>query len=300
MQDICSLGREARIVLMNGGLGNQMCQYFFLRWLEIKTGKECLASDYEFCIDNPAHNGYELERLFHIKVNRLSEKIPPDIWQNMMKKYLHDKIGICQQLLDMGYPVTMLTEYDDFVFNGNLIYMNGYMPLLELARGFLYFNGYWIHDKYFQDIKDYLLKEICFPPLVGDKNLKMSVLMKSTNSVCVHIRRGDFITANITLPNEIYKKAVGLLEQRESSMVYFVFSDDIPWCKENRHALGLSGKEVIFVEGNKGEHAYMDMQLMTMCKHRIVSNSSFSYLAAVLREDRDGMIVNLFPSRTIS
>lgn len=300
MWDVCSLGRDAKIVLMNGGLGNQMCQYFFLRWLEIKTGKPCFVSDYEFCIDKPAHNGYELERLFQIKLNRLSEKIPTDIWQTMMKKYQYDKIGICQQLLDMGYPVTMLTEYDDFKFNGNLIYMNSYMPLLQLAKGFLYFNGYWIHDMYFHDIEDYLLKEIRFPALVGDENIDLSELMKSTNSVCVHIRRGDFITAHATLPNEIYRKAVELLDKKESSILYFVFSDDIPWCKENRRDLGLSGKDVIFVEGNKGEQAYIDMQLMTMCRHRIVSNSSFSYLAAILRENREGLIVNLFPNRPVS
>lgn len=300
MQDICSLGREQKIVLMNGGLGNQLCQYFFLRWLEIKTGKSCLASDYEFCIDNPAHNGYELERIFNIRINRLSQVIPPGIWRDMMWKMTNRQVGICQQLADMGYPVTIVAESNDFSFDGNIIYMDSYAPFMAVARGFLYFHGYWIHNKYFQDIQDVLLKELKFPHIVGEGNEKYAALINSVNSVCVHIRRGDFVTLNRSLPVSIYPWAVRKVETLTAGITYFIFSDDITWCKENLTDLGLEGREVVFVEGNKGKNAYVDMQLMAMCRHRIVSNSSFSYLAALLREDRDGLIINLRPDREIS
>ena len=58
-QDPYYLGDDFKIVLMNGGLGNQICQYIFLRWLEINTGKKCLADDSAFCLAKPEHNGYE-------------------------------------------------------------------------------------------------------------------------------------------------------------------------------------------------------------------------------------------------
>ena len=71
----------------------------------------------------------------------------------------------------------------------------------------------------------------------------------------------------------------------------FVFSDDIGWCKENSKALGMHQfKDVCFVEGNGNGKNYIDMQLMSYCKGMILSNSSFSYLAALLNEHEDAIL----------
>ncbi len=84
-------------------------------------------------------------------------------------------------------------------------------------------------------------------------------------------------------------------EQKVEKAVYFVFSDELDWCKANRAALGLSEvwERVVFVEGNSSITNFMDMQLMSMCKTNIlVGASSFSYLAALLNANNNAMVIN--------
>lgn len=300
MTDLCGIGRKQRLVLLNGGLGNQIGQYVFLRWLEIQTGERCVASDEYFYKEEVAHNGYELERVFHVDLRLLSNEIPPQQWNDMIWRYNRKNMGMPQQLRDMGYPVTVIAETNDFQFNGNVIFMNTYDPMLRLANGFLYFYGYWVHNLWFKDIQETMLRELAFPSIPDEKNEKYAEEIHGCKSVCVHVRRGDFVDLKWALPPEVYPQAINAIEQKDTGLTYFVFSDDIAWCRENLQALGLADKDIVYVEGNRGENAYIDMQLMAMCKHRIVSNSSFSYWAALLREERDGLIVSLGTNRQFS
>lgn len=65
--------------------------------------------------------------------------------------------------------------------------------------------------------------------------------------------------------------------------VFFIFSDDIEWCKNNRSELGFDlPRKVVYVEGNSGAQSYRDLQLMSFCKGMILSKSAFCYLALLL------------------
>ena len=71
----------------------------------------------------------------------------------------------------------------------------------------------------------------------------------------------------------------------------FVFSDDMEYCKNHVHEMGIEiPKETIFIEGNDGENAFRDLQLMSQCKYMINGNSSFCYLAALLNTNLQGII----------
>ena len=98
-------------------------------------------------------------------------------------------------------------------------------------------------------------------------------------------RRGDFVKIHWDAPAETYKAGVELAEKEVEDAHYFVFSDDLKWCRENAIELGLDAirDRVIFVEGNGGKTRFRDMQLMTLCKGNILAfGSSFSYLAVLL------------------
>ena len=288
---INSLDRNQKFIIFWGGLGNQLSQYVFLRWLEKKTGQSYLIDDSFMCRPQVQHNGYELERIFGLDLPLMSRRIAAEDWSVMMERYLAGKT-IPQQLLELGYPVTMVAESTDYAFSGNIVRVPvAYNDLLADTQGMIYYHGYWPDHQYFEEIKEDILKELQFPVLTDEKNRKYAEMIKNTNSVCIHIRRGDFLNLNWELDPAEYRKAEQYFESKDSNLVYYIFSDDIPWCKAHLQELGLDTRQTVFVEGNAGKFSYIDMQLMSYCKHFFIHRSSFSDWASMLSENRGGVII---------
>ena len=114
----------------------------------------------------------------------------------------------------------------------------------------------------------------------------------NSDSVSIHVRRGDFVTLGWAFPLEQYRRFVDeFIGLRSDQGSLFVFSDDIAWCRENREALGFNRfRHTYFVEGNMGGQNYRDLQLMSQCKSMIMSSSSFCYLAALLNTNRQFLL----------
>jgi hypothetical protein len=75
-----------------------------------------------------------------------------------------------------------------------------------------------------------------------------------------------------------YEKAFRLAEARLDQPEYFVFSDDLPWARENLPA----PRPATFVDANTQKAAHEDLRLMAACRHHILANSSFSWWGAWL------------------
>jgi hypothetical protein len=109
--------------------------------------------------------------------------------------------------------------------------------------------------------------------------------MREPNSVCLHIRRGDYLTGiNYELFGKVcneqyYQKAIDYIEGKLSDICYYVFSNDMEWAKKI-----LLGKNAVFVDWNRGEESWKDMYLMSKCSNLIIPNSTFSWWAAWLCE----------------
>ena len=141
------------------------------------------------------------------------------------------------------------------------------------------FSGYWQYLGYYTGILDILRKELRVrEEFYTEKYLKLHKQITEKPSVSIHVRRGDYIGLNKPLfqimPLTYYFKA---LEHLEGDL--FIFSDDIPWCKENFKQAYFSRK-VTFV----GMIDYLDYELMKSCKHNIISGSSFSWWPAILND----------------
>lgn len=139
------------------------------------------------------------------------------------------------------------------------------------------FDGYWHNQAFYvQDLKFKKLN-------LNMKNAKVFDLITKTNSVSIHVRRGDYLAPNnleifggiCTL--EYYKKAIKEIEKRLSNPKFFIFSNDIEWCEENFKDL-----QPTYVSWNIGNDSIYDMYLMSCCKANIIANSSFSYWGARL------------------
>ena len=284
-----------KIVVMNGGLGNQLYQYAFIRLLETATNEKCIIDDSAFWRFDQ-HNGYELEKIFGLKLNLLSSYFTEDVWAEMLR-ICEQGVSIPQQLLNNGINLTMMAEFRDHVpFNGNIVYMPPNASNVEVlqtyvsTKGNFYYHGYWVKQEIVNRVKAVLMNELVFPDLdsvpgIPVINKEYFSKIKESDSVALHIRRGDFLQCGRALSEEKYAKSVAWMEERHAGCTYFVFSDDIAWCEEHKEELGLTTVqgEVVYIQGNTGNgYNYVDMQLMSNCKHMIISNSSFGCWACYL------------------
>ena len=130
-------------------------------------------------------------------------------------------------------------------------------------------------------------KTLVFRPFTDDKNIEMLKIIEATNSVSIHARRSDYLPYN----NDCYKygyfkRAVKYIRRHVSDPVFVVFSEECEWCKKNRGSIGLSEKDTVyFVDWNTGADSYRDLQLMSCCKHNIITKSSFGYWAVLLNKN---------------
>lgn len=85
---------------------------------------------------------------------------------------------------------------------------------------------------------------------------------------------------------EYFKKAMDYINNNISAPVFYIFSDDLAWCREN-----FLGEQFRFVDCNCGENSWRDMYMMTLCRHHINSNSTFSWWGAWLSNFNDSITV---------
>lgn len=128
-----------------------------------------------------------------------------------------------------------------------------------------------------------------FPPFTYDKNIRLSKFLQSHDTVAIHARRGDMLTRNGRYYKTGYfRRAVGFIKKKIKQPVFVFFSDpgSIDFCKNNLNIFGLNKHdEILFVDWNSGLESYRDMQLMSLCKHNIITNSSFGWWGAFLNEN---------------
>ena len=276
-----------KIVFMNGGLGNQMFQYVFLRWLESVTNEECLIDDSPFFGTNVPHNGYELEQIFGIRHKRLSECFEPDVWEYFVRQR-KGVAGIAQQLKDSGLEFAFIYDVRSYHYDGAVI-KGEQGKNFPVPEGNAYYHGYWLGNLFFRSIERQLRQELTFPVITDVRNRDVQSYIRRSNAVAIHIRRGDMAANGDCSGPEYFQWAIRKMETDLSYARYFLFSDDFSWCRAHWKELGFQdiASRTICVEGNTGENAWVDMQLMAGCRHFIYDRSSFSLMASYLSASPD-------------
>jgi hypothetical protein len=237
------------VVWCCGGLGNQMFQYAFYRSLQV-MGANVKFDISEFKHYAP-HNGYEIDKIFSIN---------PDYATDL------DKSGLESIVQSDG----------------------GYNEKYIRCSGAYFLEGYWQSEKYFLNCIDNIRHDFTFPALDGSNNL-IAQQMQDTNSVSIHIRRGDYVDNPLhggICTIDYYFQAIAIIESVIIEPMFYVFSNDIDWCKDN-----LKLKNAAYIVGNNGNNSYKDMQLMSLCKHNIIANSSFSWWGAWLNVNSSKIVI---------
>lgn len=145
-----------------------------------------------------------------------------------------------------------------------------------------------------EPIESKLREMLAFPVITDEANRTVADKIISSNSVSIHARRTDFLQFN----NDCYKygffiRSVNYIREHVDNPEFFIFSDDSEWCRNHLDELGLNKDDkVIIVDWNNGDKSYIDMQLMSMCRHNVITKSSFGWWAAYLNNNPDKIIIS--------
>lgn len=259
------------IVKLIGGLGNQMFQYAIGRNLSIKN-KTSLYLDLSQLLYRNETLNYTF-RNFELNVF----DTPFCIVKNSFLAKAYRKI------YNSIVPSQYITESNHF-YNSSVIDLTGN----------IYLDGYWQNEKYFKGIDTTIRKDFTFKNKPNEINKEYIDRIKSTNAVSIHFRRGDYITNSEArsyqgiCTEEYYLNAIKHINQTVRSPHFFIFSDDIDWVKQNFPLRN----NYSFIEFNKGRYSFEDMRLMSLCKHNIIANSSFSWWGAWLNANKNKIIIS--------
>ena len=154
---------------------------------------------------------------------------------------------------------------------------------------FSYLDGYWQSEKYFKKYGQEIRDIFQFPDIEA-VNKSISDEIGNQNSVSIHFRRGDFVHNNhIKLVHGIcdfkyYENAINYVSSIENNIKLYVFSDEPAWVKNNFK----TNLKFEIVDTNS---SIVDMYLMSLCKHSIIANSSFSWWAAWLNKSQNKIVI---------
>lgn len=269
------------VVKINGGLGNQMFQYALVMELR-NRGIICYADYTELNKKGNQHQGYELQRAFNIQ-----ELCPQYIRFKYKTLFRLSFNRVCKKYINIG---------SDYFFYEDDKHHNFVPQILERKTGYL--TGYWQSEKYFSNITNIIRSKYIFIPDELKENEECKAMMNNTQSVSLHIRRGDYLKPEIYstfggICNEsYYQSAMARIEEMIGDVHYFVFSNDPLYVQSTDLLLG---KSYTLVDWNTGINSFRDMELMCACKHNIIANSSFSWWGAWLNRNPNKIVIA--PSR---
>lgn len=258
------------ITKLNGGLGNQLFEYACARNLQLKYGDE-LYLDIEGFKRSPRHYSLGDFRLSE-DVNVLPEK-------DSRKLILLQAISKYNRKL--AYNVGKL-------FNVYMWKTSEYkkIDVPDTKGRKAYFYGYWQSEEYFHEYGETIKQELKVKTPFLEVSKPYLPAVEAEKSVCVHIRRGDYVNCGfISCDEAYYLNGMEYVKERVPGCNFVIFTDDVEWVKNNIHFKD----PVTFVD--LADPDYEVLRLMYTCKHFVMSNSSFSWWAQYLSDNKDKVVV---------
>jgi len=256
------------IVRVLGGLGNQMFQYAAGIAMAQLHGARALLHLGDLN-DRTSHGGYALAKTFGLQAPEATN-------------------AELQAVLGLAYPLrrVMLHRKAGWLRSSRIVVEPhfAYWDGLRAVQPPYYLAGYWQAPRYFAGHEPEVRAAFSFAWEASPAVAELARRIGSCEAVSVHVRRGDYVTnpgmakLHGVLPLDYYERALRVVAERVERPTFFVFSDDTAWARANVRVAG----ETHFVGADARTNAREDLRLMTLCRHHIIANSTFSWWGAWL------------------
>lgn len=260
------------IVYFGGGLGNQMFQYAFYKALQL-SGKNVLAYIQQ---DVATHVCCLMQTFKSIDLTVCTEA---------------QKGDLIKKNISYGHKTKKFILYTEENFY-DVKEKIADTSILNVSGGI--FSGIFQTRKFAELAKEELYKTFVFKKSNEKELEKMADDIISQNTVGIHIRRGDYLTEENSwiyggiCTEEYYNKAIDYCEKEIKDCRFVFFSNDIEWVKEHYQK-----DKALYIESSMfaDYHDWYDMYLMSICKHNIIANSTFSWWGAWLNQNQNKIVI---------
>jgi hypothetical protein len=258
-----------------GGLGNQLFQYAVGRALAEKTNSD-------LHIDTSEFRTYTLRpyKLGHFNIR--AHELGLDDRKSLRLPYAGEPLLSRSIRKMLGSRLRVIRERS-FEFD----------PLILQSSGDSYLQGYWQSPKYFAEIEGQIRVELTIRSPMSTSNHAIAQRISEALSASVHVRRGDYASNPVTrdyhglCDADYYRRAQERLVDLVGPVTFYVFSDDPAWVRENLRFIC----KAEIVDHNGPDRDYEDLRLMSLCRHHIIANSTFSWWGAWLSPHADKKVV---------
>ncbi len=271
-----------KIVKFKGGLGNQLFQYSFLKALQIKYQCTDVKADLSY------YNDVKNDNIRVPRIEKLNVKID--------KAEKNELRNICY-FEHSGNPMSLVYKGSIFVektFNKNYFYESdrGYRNPENLLK-YHYFDGYWQSWRYLEGIEEIIKEEIKLKSGISQKTEETIKKIRTQNAVFLGIRRGDYLASEKSRKHygsfgpEYYLRAVDYIKKRVDNPVFYIFSNDIKWVKDNMEF----NCDVIYRDEEEQTSDVEELFIMSACQHAIIVNSTFYWWGAWLIDNNEKIVI---------
>jgi len=263
---------KLHIVRLSGGLGNQMFQYAFYRKLQ-SLGMQ-------------------------VKMDDVTEYQERETREKQLEVFgIHYETCTREELIALtdAYMDPLSRMRRKFTGRRTKSYMErqfNYDPEVFQQKA-AYYEGCWQTERYFADITKELREAFTFRcEITKDTQQWLEQITAEPNAVSIHIRRGDYLAGpQVPVYGNIctetyYEKAIEKMDQQVTGAVYYIFTNDPGWAKEH-----YDSERFHVVDCNEEATGYLDMLLMSRCRHHIIANSSFSWWGAWLNPREEKIVI---------
>lgn len=271
-----------RIVKIKGGIGNQMFQYSFAKLLEKET-KDTVKLDFQ---------DYNYRKKDKIRIPRLLNfniSLEESTFDELRKITKFPKI-LKRNML--SYKISIFIEKTInklYYFENNRKYTN----IKEIIK-YNYYDGYWQSYKYVDSIINEIKNDFTSKIRLSEKTMIFKEEISNQNSVFIGVRKGDYTKNKKTMKHygsfssDYYINSIKIIQNNVSNPVFYVFSDDIEWAKDN---INWGGYKVKFREKEDQTNDFEELILMSSCKNAIIVNSTFNWWGARLINNPSKIVV---------
>ncbi len=266
------------IIRLKGGMGNQMFQYAFARGMA-KRLNTSFKTDCSLLLDRSRGKDH-IYRNYDLSLFKVQESFTLSL--SILRQIYRLKSSAIRKF------TTKLVAKGKEVEKEKHFHTD--LDLLNEPKDNTLYDGWWQSARYFDNVKTELKQDFSFRTPSIKKSLPTYQKIKQSNSICLNVRRTDFLTnptLNATNLDYFLKAAKKMAEMVEKPH-FFIFSDDMKWCEE--HLIFDFPTEYV-QHDLKGEKFGNYLQLMIACKHFIIPNSSFAWWAVWLNENDSKKVI---------